>query len=58
MRRRITKTAIGKRLTARAKRIAPKNSRGLTESQLRYRKRRKQVEDYWKHEASLNRRRA
>ena len=53
-----TRTTVGKRLEAKRKRIAPKNSRGLTESQILYRKRRKKLESYWKHEATLARRRA
>ena len=58
MRRRIAKTAIGKRLQARVKRITPRKNKGLTESQIRYRKDKKKRADYWAHEASLARRRA
>ena len=54
--RRITKTAIGKRLQARRKKITPKGERGLTEGQIRYRNDRKKRDDYWKHEAKLARR--
>ena len=56
MRRRTASTAIGKRLKKRVSRIAPKKERGLTEGQIRYRKRKKKVEDYWKHESTLQRR--
>lgn len=57
MRRRIAKTKTGKSLQSRLNRITPRGERGLTESQVRYRQRKKKVEEYWKHEAALQRRR-
>ena len=50
MKQRITKTATGKRLQSRLTRIKPKSQRGLTESQIRYRKDKKRRDDYWKGE--------
>ena len=55
MRRRITKTAIGKRLQARRNKITPKSQRGLTEGQIRYRKDKKKRDAFWAHENDLAR---
>ena len=55
MRRRITKTATGKRLQSRLNKIKPKSQRGLTEGQIRYREDKKKRDVFWKHEASLAR---
>jgi len=55
MRRRITRTKTGKRLMKRVRRITPAKNKGLTPEQVAYRKRRKRLEDYYKHEADLAR---
>ena len=56
MRRRITKTATGKRLQSRLNKIKPKSQRGLTEGQIRYRKDKKKRDAFWAHEKDLARR--
>jgi len=55
MRSRITKTATGKRLQKRRVHITSAKNKGSTPEQIAYRKRRKKLEDYYKHERQLER---
>ena len=48
-------TTTGKRLKARVKRITSVKSRGLTPSQVAYRKHKKKLDDYYARERKLAR---
>jgi len=50
-----TKTATGRRLQKRRKRITPAKNKGLTPEQVAYRKHRKKLGDYYKRERQLER---